>query len=259
MKVRFLLIGVVVLFVAGAFASSTHAAIDPKTIVGMWLFDEGDGDIAADSSENGNEGTLLSNPEWVDGKFGSALEFNGSNTSVDCGDTESMNIPTGGSVTMCAWVYPAVGSVAAWQGIMAKRTGSYSYGINLVTGNFQIYTSGASGIAGFAYDLPVEEWVHLAGTMSKDPTELYVNGELFKTSGGGGGVIEAANGLRIGASGTIGEVFNGIIDDVGIFNVALSENDIKDIYNKGLGMATGIAAVESSGKLATTWAVIKTR
>lgn len=259
MKARCLLFGVVVLFVVGSLVSPGYAKIEPEMIVGMWLFDEGDGDIAADSSGNGNDGTLLSNPEWVDGKFGSALEFNGSNTSVDCGDTESMNIPTGGSVTMCAWVYPTVGSVAAWQGIMAKRTGSYSYGINLVTGNFQIYTTGASGIAGFAYDLPVEEWVHIAAVMSKDPTELYVNGELFGTKGAGGGVIEAANGLRIGASGTIGEVFNGIIDDVGIFNEALSEDDIKDLYDKGLGMASGIAAVESSGKLATTWAVIKVR
>ena len=136
---------------------------------------------------------------------------------------------------------------------------SYSYGINLVTGNFQIYTSGASGIAGFAYDLPVEEWVHIAAVMSKDPTELYVNGELFGTKGAGGGVIEAANGLRIGASGTIGEVFNGIIDEAGIFDVVLDADEINDIMTKGLGMATGIAAVDASGKLAATWAGIKTQ
>lgn len=259
MKVKCFLFSMAVLFVVGILVSPTYAKIEPKNIVGMWLFDEGSGDVASDSSENGNDGTLLNKPKWVAGKFGRALEFNGSNTSVDCGDTKSMAIPTGGEVTMCAWVFPTVGSTAAWQGIMAKRTGSYSYGINLVTGNFQIYTSGGSAIAGFAYNLPVEEWVHIAGTMSKKPTELYVNGELFGTKGGGGGVIEAANGLRIGASGTIGEVFNGIIDDVGIFNVVLSAADIKEIYSKGLGMASGIAPVESSGKLATTWANIKSK
>jgi hypothetical protein len=140
---------------------------------------------------------------------------------------------------------------------MAKRSGSYSYGINLVTNNFQIYTSGASGIAGFNYNLPTDEWVHIAGTMSDDPTELYVNGELFGTTGAGGGVIEAANGLRIGASGTIGEVFNGIIDDVGIFNVALSADDIKDISDNGLGMASGVTALEPMGKLATKWAEMR--
>ena len=259
MKVRCFLIGMAILFTIGVLISSTYAAIDPENIVGIWLFDEGDGDVAMDSSGNGNDGTLLNNPEWVDGKLGMALEFDGSSTSVDCGDTESMNIPTGGEVTMCAWVYPTVGSTAAWQGIMAKRTGSYSYGINFITNQFQVYTSGASAIAIFNYNLPSDEWVHIAGVMSSDPTELYVNGELFGTWGGGGGVIEAANGLRIGASGTIGEVFNGIIDDVGIFNVALSEAEIKDIYNKGVGMATGITAVEPSGKLAVTWAGIKVR
>jgi hypothetical protein len=257
MKARCLLIGLVVLFVGGMLANSTHAAIDPKTIVGLWLFDEGSGNTAKDSSGNKNDGAFMGKPAWVDGKFGKALEFDGSTTSVDCGDTASMAIPTGGSVTMCAWVKPKVGSVAAWQGIMAKRTGSYSYGINLVTGNFQIYTSGGSGIASFAYDLPKGEWVHIAGIMSKNPTELYVNGALFGTKGAGGGVTLAANGLRIGASGTIGEVFNGIIDDVAIFNVALAAADIKNIFSRGLGMATGIAAVESAGKLATTWGDMK--
>jgi hypothetical protein len=259
MKVRFLLIGLVVLFVAGALANSTYAAIDLKTAVGLWFFDEGSGNVAKDSSGNKNDGNFMGSLKWVNGKLGKALQFDGSTTSVDCGDTASMAIPTGGSVTMCAWVNPTIGSVAAWQGIMAKRTGSYSYGINLVTGNFQIYTSGASGVQGFAYNLPKGEWVHIAGVMSKNPTELYVNGDSFGTKGAGGGVTLAANGLRIGASGTIGEVFNGIIDDVGIFNVALSAADIKTIFSKGLGMATGIAAVEPSDKLATTWASIKAR
>jgi len=257
MKVRYLLFGLVVLFVAGAFANSTYAKIDPKTIVGMWLLDDNKGNVATDSSGNKNDGNFMNSPKWVDGKFGKALQFDGSTTSVDCGDTASMAIPTGGSVTMCAWVNPKVGSIAAWQGIMAKRTGSYSYGINLVKGNFQIYTSGASGIASFAYDLPVNQWVHICGTMSKKPTELYVNGELFGTMGGGGGVILAPNGLRIGASGTIGEVFNGIIDEVAIFNVVLTADDIKSIMTKGLGAATGLTTVESSDKLATTWATVK--
>jgi hypothetical protein len=259
MKVRSLLVVVVVLFVAGVLASSTHAALDPKTVVGMWLFDDNKGTVASDSSVNKNVGTVKGTAQWVAGKFGSALQLDGKTGWVDCGDTASMAIPAGGSVTMCAWVNPTVGSVAAWQGIMAKRTGSYSYGINLVKGNFQIYTSGASGIAGFAYDLPAGQWVHVAATMSKNPTELYVNGVLFGTKGGGGGVALAANGLGIGASGTIGEFFNGIIDDVGIFSAVLTVDDIKSLMTKGLASSFGVTAVESSGKLATTWASLKSK
>jgi len=258
MKVRCLLMGVAVLFVAGAFASSTYAGIDPETIVGIWLFDEGDGDVAMDSSGNGNDGNFMGNPEWVDGKFGGALEFDGASSYVDCGNTESLDIPTGDSVTMCAWVNSNVGSIATWQGIMAKRDADYSYGINLVTNLFQIYTTGGSGIAGFNYNLPEGEWAFICGIMSDDPTELYVNGELFGTTGSGGGVWSSATNLfRIGASFSNGEILNGIIDEVALFNAVLTADDINNIMTKGLGAATGLTAVEPSDKLATTWAGIK--
>ena len=182
---------------------------------------------------------------WVAGKKGKALEFNGTDSYVDCGKDESLNLPTGGAVTMCAWVNSKVGSTGAWQAIMAKRDGaSYSYGINLITNNFQVYTSGASGIQGFAYNLPVDEWVFVCGIMSEDPTALYIDGELFGAKGPGGGVSAiAANPLTLaesfGAAAAFGnaEIFNGIIDEVAVFNVVLTENDMKDIMTKGLRVA----------------------
>ena len=55
---------------------STEAAIDKGSIVGIWLFDEGSGNKAKDSSDNGNHGNLVNKPEWDnDGKFGKALSF----------------------------------------------------------------------------------------------------------------------------------------------------------------------------------------
>jgi len=250
------------LFIAGVFTGSTNAKIDPKTIVGLWLFDEDGGDTAKDSSGNKNDGQLMGNPKWVTGKFGKALQFDGSSTSVDCGNTDTLDIPTNSAVTMCAWVNSSVGSLASWQGVMAKRTANYSYGINFVTSNFQVYSSSASGVQGWAYNLPKNEWVHIVGTMSKDPTEFYVNGELFGGAGkgpGGGALSNTANSFRIGASGTIGEVFNGIIDEVAIFSAVLTADDIKSIMNKGLGSATGITAVQPLDKLEATWAAIKTQ
>ena len=102
------------LFIAGVFIGSTNAKIDPKTIVGLWLFDEDGGDTAKDSSGNKNDGKLLGNPKWVAGKFGKALQFDGSSTSVDCGNTDTLDIPTNSAVTMCAWVKSSVGSLASW-------------------------------------------------------------------------------------------------------------------------------------------------
>ena len=78
MKGRLVWIGMVVLFIAGMLTASSDAALDPKTIVGIWKFDEGKGVTTKDSSGNENDGALMNKPKWVDGKFGKALEFDGS-------------------------------------------------------------------------------------------------------------------------------------------------------------------------------------
>jgi hypothetical protein len=67
------------------FAGLSYSKIDEGSIIGMWLFDEGEGDVAEDSSGNGNSGTLMNGPKWVEGKFGEALEFSGAGDYVDTG------------------------------------------------------------------------------------------------------------------------------------------------------------------------------
>ena len=89
MKVRLFWIGVVVLFMTSMLAVSSYAVLDPETVVGIWKFDEGKGNTAKDASENGNDGTLTNKPKWVDGKFGKALELDGS-SFVDMGNDESL-------------------------------------------------------------------------------------------------------------------------------------------------------------------------
>ena len=79
------------------FAGVSSAELDPKTVVGMWLFDEGKGDTAVDSSENGNDGELVNGPKWVkDGQFGSALEFDGNESK---GHVVVGNLGLSGAVT----------------------------------------------------------------------------------------------------------------------------------------------------------------
>ena len=93
MKVKYSLIGVVVVFAAGLlFVVSSEAKIAPEHIAGMWLFDEGEDDITEDSSGNGNNGNLINGPQWTDGKFGKALEFDGAATYVNCGNGASLDI-----------------------------------------------------------------------------------------------------------------------------------------------------------------------
>ena len=61
-------------------------------LVGWWRFDEGTGTTAADSSGNGNDGTFNGDPQWVVGYFGGALEFDGSDDYIDCGNDPSLDL-----------------------------------------------------------------------------------------------------------------------------------------------------------------------
>ncbi|MHC4168510.1 MAG: hypothetical protein ACYSWQ_16280 [Planctomycetota bacterium] len=63
-------------------------------LVGHWRFDEGSGTTAFDSSGNGNDGTLNGGPNWVVGYLGGALEFDGSDDWVDCGNDPSLDLTT---------------------------------------------------------------------------------------------------------------------------------------------------------------------
>ncbi len=73
------------------FAGQSYAAVESENILGIWLLDEGNGDIAEDSSENGHDGTLINAPNWVNGNFGQALEFV-SGSYVDCGNDPALNV-----------------------------------------------------------------------------------------------------------------------------------------------------------------------
>jgi len=76
------------------FAFQSYAKIDLGTCVGMWIFDEGNGDIAKDSSGNGNDGKI-NGATWVDGKFNKALSFNGASNYVEVPDAANLNPKTG--------------------------------------------------------------------------------------------------------------------------------------------------------------------
>ena len=82
---RFGLLSVVLtgLFAISILINSTASAeIDPDTIVGMWLFDEGKGNAATDETGNGLDGEFEGKPKWVNGKFGKGLELDGAEAHI---------------------------------------------------------------------------------------------------------------------------------------------------------------------------------
>lgn len=254
MKARYLLIGMVVVFVASLLTASSYAAIDPINCVGMWLFDDDGGDIATDSSGNENDGMLVANPEWVDGKFGSALEFDGGGSHVNILSSESLSSD---SFTLSLWAQP---NQLRIQGLADKTPQP----------NWRLFMNSTSGTVEFDA-LPGEignirtlatsigEWSHIAATYDLDTetAKIYFNGVFVQQAISVDMNIDSPVSIHIASNEN--NRFSGIIDDVGIFNVALDEDDINDIMTGGLEEAMGITAVDASGKLAATWASIKVR
>jgi len=76
-NVNAMMVGLVFLLFVNVFANSGYAKINPENVVGAWLFEEGSGNIAKDSSGKGNNGEIKGSPKWINGKFGRAMEFNG--------------------------------------------------------------------------------------------------------------------------------------------------------------------------------------
>jgi len=257
MKVRYLLISVTVLFIVSLLTIPSYAKLDPKTIAGMWLFDEGNGNIAKDSSVNVNNGKLIGVPKWVNGKFGKALEFDGVDDYVNVDYNSSLKLGNTGAISV--WFKPSALNVDTHNIV--------SYGGVHYDNEFLLNQEGAASFLGYwktpgpsvsvSPAFSVGEWTHVVLTNDKGNLKVYLNG-VQKGNGSSGGDITNDYPVYIGAD-PIAWRTSGIIDDVVIFNVSLEEADVQTLMNKGLKESLGVSAVDLSGKLASTWAGIKAR
>jgi len=279
MKVRYSLIGVVFLFAAGLlFAVSSEANIDPGTIAGMWLFNEDGGDIAEDSSGNGNNGSLINGAEWDDGKFDSGVALDGAATYINCGNGPSLDITE--EITIVSWAkfdavdykssggdlfsigakgYPDSESPhAGWWFSHDNRSNGQSFNYTCFGNENGGWSGGGNNFSGQNYMFTNDEWYHLAITVGDSIGKLYINGEQLGAEKPFSNLVlsDTSMNLSIGsANGDWG--FSGVIDEFAIFNVELEEEDIQAIMNEGLERASNLIAVDSSSKITTTWAKIK--
>lgn len=111
-------------------------AADDPSLVGWWRLDEKGGDTAADSSEYGNNGTLMGGPIWVEGQIGGALEFDGATQYVEVAHDPILTVDT--EVTVMCWFNTprAIGGTGDdWQGLMSKSNSPRSYSLYTHVGN----------------------------------------------------------------------------------------------------------------------------
>lgn len=196
-------------------------------LVAAYGFNEGSGGTVADASGSGNGGTL-SGTTWATGKYGGALSFNGSNSWVTIPDANSLDLNT---FTVSAFVKPAV-TQSGWRTILLKeKPGALAYalyanGVSPAAPAVYVENPTEVGTANGPSALPVGQWSYVTGTYDGSALRLYVDGVLKATKNTSGTVTASAGALRIGGNSVWGEWFNGAIDEVRIYNRALSATEI---------------------------------
>jgi hypothetical protein len=229
-----------------------EAQADDESLVMHFPLDEGRGGTAEDHSAFQNNGSL-EGAEWVDGKLGKALRFDGKSF---VGVMPGQEVSIGTATTWALWFKTdAEGQsahLAALHGTMI---------ISLSGGNIsaQVWTNPGTAVWNTVNSnvrAKSGEWYHVAATWTQESGEItiYVNGEKENSVPAAGAVsFKSGRQLAIGGNDQLRypgqSLFDGIIDDVRIYNRALSENEVKELFSA--------LAVFPETKLTVTWGKLK--
>ena len=250
------------LFALVIYVNSTYA-VSLESAVAIWLFDEEDDELVEDSTENGNNGTLINGVEWVnDGKFGGALQFDGMDDYVEVPASESLEMGES-DLTLSFWFKTSNADAQRPVTKGAVDTTREGYA-SFITGGV-LCAQFSDGVARQhipgTIDITDDNWHFGTIVWERDSTtKIYIDGVLDveqATPYPGEDITKETVPVIMGRKSVDSQqYFNGLLDEVAIFKEALTENEIKSIM---AGLATFISAVEPSGKLVTTWATIKTQ
>ncbi|MFH1716540.1 MAG: LamG domain-containing protein, partial [Planctomycetota bacterium] len=243
--------------------TSLAAAADPD-LAAYWKFDEGSGTTAFDSSGNGNDGTFVGAPQWVAGKFGGALEFNGDDY-VNCGNGSSLQIRD--QITITFW-FQVQAFQNTWEGFLAKGDDSYRASRGGGTGNAThmgisgTSTGGGNGWFNGTVIVTGGDWHHFAATYDGTAGKIYIDGALDVTSPGTGQINNSSYDLYIGEnSQATGRFLHGLLDEVRIYSRALDDTEILGVM-AGAGAEYPLASAPSPADGAThadTWVTLSWR
>jgi len=250
-----------------AFACQSYAKIDPAAVVGLWLFDEGAGEVAKDTSGNENDGKFGGGGAvWADAKYGKGLEFDGTGW-LECGKGESLDFKESTNFSVHSIVKAdgaPTGKCIIWKGLGCSTwsqwllgTGEHENAVNVTNATFHIRNANGGGRTEVraAEPLPEGEWVQVAGTYDGEKLRIYVDGVLSNEADASGNPWASTEQVYIAADPGCDNrcQWVGIIDEIAVFNVTLDDDDIKTLANG----YEGLHAISSAGKLANTWGDLK--
>jgi len=207
---------------------------DPS-LVGLWKLDETSGTIAVDSSGNGNDGTVLGDPQWVQGQINGALDCDGSGDYVNCGNASILGDMD--EITVCAWV--TIRSIQGdWRVIVAKGENAWRLSnVNLdprfhfgITWWQAPDTYSVDGVTVVGYD----EWHHACGTFDGTNINVYFDGVLDASTSTTEPIGTASTDVLISENPeSTGRHWDGLIDDVRVYDRALTEEEIQVVMLGG--------------------------
>lgn len=255
-----------------SMALENTSALQPQGIgnlnaglMGYWKFDDGSGSTAADSSGNGNTGTLVNTPTWTTGQIGGGIGLvNASAQYVNLSNPATYDLTSTGQMTISAWVKSGSSIINSTLGIV-KRGATNSVGApdqyaltssntrwRFMAGNGTTYAEmfGPSG------GLVADTWYHLTGVIDAVNISLYINGVSAATP-----VARPAGSPPVAVSTFIGTMmagsntWDGTIDEVRIYNRALSADEISRLYRltTPTGVDTSLKGYWSLDGNATNW------
>ena len=216
-----------------ALPSATASAVTGP--VASYNFNSTSGTTLTDASGYHNNGTLLNGPNWTtNGKYGSALLFDGVDDKVVVPDSNSLDLTN--KLTLEVWVYPT-SSMNGWDTILLKEQppGSLVYALYVDTANNLpyggIYANGEQILQGTS-PLPLNTWSQLALSYDGATLRLYVNGQLVRSKAQTGSLPVTSGVLGIGGNNIWSDqYFSGRIDEIRIYNRALTQQEIQNDMN----------------------------
>jgi len=204
--------------------------------VAYWALDEGAGAAAGDSSGNGNAGTLINGPAWTAGQIEGALFFDGANDYIEVADSDSLDVTA--NLTIAAWIFPySLGDDSQGRIVdKADNDGTVGYVLRLNSSNrVGLQQSGVTGGVDSAIDaIRLNAWNHVVGVVQGGTNvTLYANGVKVGTGSLARPITVNNKAMRIGMRHDGDKAFEGMIDEIRIYDQALTADRIATLYTRG--------------------------